>query len=80
MQGDQERGRHALWNFKNLNTPGSGTIEFRGLPGVHSAQETIHWILFAVGFLLLAEEEVCVLVYDLGQGEYAFDTFIGQIR
>ena len=66
-----------LWNFKNLETPGSGTIEFRGLPGVHSGQETIHWILFAVGFILLAVEEVCVLMYGLGRGECAFDTFIG---
>ena len=77
MQGDQEGGRYALWNFQNLKTHGIGTIEFRGLPGIHSAQETIHWILFAVGFVLLAEEEVRVLVYDLGPGECAFDTFPG---
>ena len=77
MQGHQEGARYALWNFQNLSTPGIGTIEFRGLPGIHSAQETIHWILFAVGFTLLAVKEVRALVYDLGQGECAFDKFIG---
>ena len=54
MQGDE---KYVLWNFRNI-TKAKGTIEFRGAPGVHSAQETYHWILFALGFVLLALEEV----------------------
>ncbi|KAL6719420.1 hypothetical protein ACLMJK_003660 [Lecanora helva] len=56
MQGGQDGSRNVLWNFKNLEGS-KGTIEFRGLPGIRSAEETIHWVLFAIGFLLLAEEE-----------------------
>lgn len=58
MQGDQEGNRRVLWNFSNVSS-GIGTVEFRGGPVLHSAHRTIHWILFAVGFILLATEEVC---------------------
>lgn len=51
-----------MWNFDNVD--GIGTIEFRGGPGLQSKSETIRWILFAVGFILLAIEEV----RDLGLG------------
>ena len=70
MQGDDSR--YVLWNFRNTLPGGSGTIEFRGIPGVHSGQETIHWILFAVGFILLALEEVSKLKdhRKSGRGRY----------
>lgn len=58
MQGDQEGNRRVLWNFSNVSS-GIGTVEFRGGPVLHTATRTIHWILFAVGFILLATEEVC---------------------
>ena len=58
MQGDEQGSRKALWNFKNLLPGSKGTIEFRGISGVHSGQETVDWILFALGFILLAIEEV----------------------
>ena len=58
MQGDQEGNRRVLWNFSNVSS-GIGTVEFRGGPVLHSATQTIHWILFAVGFILLAIERVC---------------------
>lgn len=68
MQGNEDGGRRVLWNFRNLLPSKSGTIEFRGISGVHSAQETIIWILFAVGFILLVSKEVCDLMncFDLG--------------
>ena len=60
MQGDQEGNRRVLWNFSNVKSNGRiGTVEFRGGPVLHTARSTIHWILFAVGFILLAIEEVC---------------------
>ena len=58
MQGDQEGNRRVLWNFSNLSN-GIGTVEFRGGPGLDDPNKTIHWILFALGFILLAMEEVC---------------------
>ena len=58
MQGDQEGNRRVLWNFGNLSN-GIGTVEFRGGPGLHDESKTIYWILFALGFILLAMEEVC---------------------
>ena len=59
MQGDQEGNRRVLWNFSNVRSSGGiGTIEFRGGPVLHTATRTIYWILFAVGFILLATEEV----------------------
>ena len=76
MQGNQDDGRYVLWNFRNL-VGGTGTIEFRGIPEIHSGQETIHWILFAVGFLLLAQEKVRTATYCLAEGADAIDTRIG---
>lgn len=64
MQGDQEGNRRVLWNFSNVSS-GIGTVEFRGGPGLHSQDKTIYWILFAVGFILLAIEEVCDLALDI---------------
>ena len=58
MQGGEEGSRRTLWNFQNLLPNETGTIEFRGISGVHSGQETVDWILFAIGFILLAIEEV----------------------
>ena len=58
MQGDQEGNRRVLWNFSNVSSD-IGTVEFRGGPMLYTADRTIHWILFAVGFILLAIEEVC---------------------
>ena len=59
MQGDQEDNRRVLWNFSNVrSSDGIGTIEFRGGPVLHTATRTIYWIEFAVGFILLATEEV----------------------
>ena len=58
MQGDQEGNRRVLWNFSNVSS-GIGTVEFRGGPVLHTATRTIHWILFAVGFILHAIERVC---------------------
>lgn len=71
MQGDQEGNRRVLWNFRNVcSSSRTGTIEFRGGPVLHTATSTIHWILFALGFILLAIEEVCDLplgsMLDLG--------------
>lgn len=57
MQGVQNGNRRVLWNFDNVSDR-TGTIEFRGGPGLHDKRETIRWILFAVGFILLAIEEV----------------------
>ena len=78
MQGDQEGHRKVLWNFSNVSSSGIGTVEFRGGPVLHDAVETIWWILFAIGFILLAIEEVCDLplgsMLDLG----AVDTPLGQ--
>ena len=60
MQGDQEGNRRVLWNFSNIRSNSrTGTIEFRGGPVLHTTASTIYWILFAVGFILLATEEVC---------------------
>ena len=59
MQGDQAGNRRVLWNFDNVRSGGIGTVEFRGGPVLHNATQTIHWILFAVGFILLAIDEVC---------------------
>ena len=60
MQGDQEGNRKVLWNFSNVKSSGRlGTIEFRGGPALHSMASTIDWILFTLGFILLATEEVC---------------------
>ena len=57
MQGDQEGNRRVLWNFSNVSSR-IGTVEFRGGPVLHTAAQTIHWILFAVSFLMLATKEV----------------------
>ena len=79
MQGKHNRSKYVLWNFQNLQNPDKNkeTIEFRGIPGVHSDQETIHWILFAVGFVLLAEEEVCHPMDHFVHVGYAVDIPIG---
>ena len=70
MQGDQEGNRRVLWNFSNVSSGRIGTVEFRGGPVLHDAHETIWWILFALGFILLAIDEVCDLplgsMLDLG--------------
>ncbi|KAL9068855.1 MAG: hypothetical protein Q9161_005942 [Pseudevernia consocians] len=57
MQGDQDGNRRVLWNFDNVCSGRIGTVEFRGGPVLHTPDRTIHWILFAVGFILLATQE-----------------------
>jgi hypothetical protein len=54
--------RFVVWNFCNTLTNGSGTIEFRGAPGVRDAQSTKLWVAFAVSFIdmLLVETTVCL--------------------
>ena len=59
MQGDERR---VLWNFRNTAQDGIGTIEFRGGPQLHTSEETMRWILFAVGFVQLALDQVCNLL------------------
>ena len=56
MQGEERR---VIWNFRNIVPNGIGTVEFRGGPQLHTSQETIRWIMFAVGFIELALNEVC---------------------
>ena len=75
MQGTQEGNRKVLWNFDNV-CGAKGTIEFRGGPGLHSQGETVFWILFAVGFILLAIEEVRGLPLLIVE-KSAIDTPIG---
>lgn len=59
MQGTGDDNRRVLWNFANV-TPGlTGTIEFRGGPALHNVSDTVAWVLFTLGFIMLALYEVC---------------------
>ncbi|KAF9777238.1 hypothetical protein IL306_004486 [Fusarium sp. DS 682] len=47
---DPKQERYVLWNFDNI-CRGSGTIEFRGGPGLRGPVKTRRWISFVVAFI-----------------------------
>lgn len=49
-------GRYVLWNFENIVSNKSGTIEFRGGRGLRGEFRTKRWITFAVCFLHIVKE------------------------
>ena len=76
MQGDSDRSRYVLWNLENIIGQ-SGTIEFRGIPETHSGQEVVLWVLFAIGFILHAQEQVCSLLCFSKPDQCATDRSLG---
>lgn len=47
------KDRYVLWNFDNVLPGSSGTIEFRGGPGLRGPALTKRWISFVVAFIHL---------------------------
>lgn len=48
-----KKDRYVLWNFDNVLPESSGTIEFRGGPGLRGPVLTKRWIAFVVAFIHL---------------------------
>jgi Putative amidoligase enzyme len=46
--------RTFAWNFKNLLSGGSGTVEYRRPPGVQNANACIYWVRLAIAFVKAA--------------------------
>lgn len=51
--GDPQADRRVLWNFDNICPRKSGSIEFRGAPGLKNAEETRKWCTFTTAFVKL---------------------------
>ncbi|KAI1740847.1 putative amidoligase enzyme-domain-containing protein [Xylaria scruposa] len=52
--------RNVLWNFDNVLSGRSGSIEFRGGPGLRGPTETHMWISFVLAFIHLCLDKVSV--------------------
>ncbi|KAI2638790.1 putative amidoligase enzyme-domain-containing protein [Hypomontagnella submonticulosa] len=48
-----KKDRYVLWNFDNVVPYGSGSIEFRGGPGLRGPTKTKRWISFVIAFIHL---------------------------
>lgn len=48
---EPKQERYVLWNFDNVFGSGSGSIEFRGGPGLRGPVKTKRWISFVVAFI-----------------------------
>ncbi|RKK11799.1 hypothetical protein BFJ66_g2115 [Fusarium oxysporum f. sp. cepae] len=48
---EPKQERYVLWNFDNIFGGGSGSIEFRGGPGLRGPVKTKRWISFVVSFI-----------------------------
>ncbi|KAI1749941.1 putative amidoligase enzyme-domain-containing protein [Xylaria castorea] len=57
----QRSDRHVLWNFDNILPGRSGSIEFRGGPGLTGPAKTHIWISFVVAFIHLCLYQVSAL-------------------
>lgn len=56
--GGSQHTRHALWNFSNIVSGKSGTIEFRGASGFRDSASTRRWVSFVVAFIHLCLSKV----------------------
>jgi hypothetical protein len=61
MQGGSKpkEDRYVLWNFDNILPGRSGTVEFRGGPGLRDPVRTKWWISVVVALVHLCLSQVC---------------------
>ncbi|TDZ54330.1 hypothetical protein CTRI78_v006382 [Colletotrichum trifolii] len=50
--------RRVLWNFDHVVSGGSGTVEFRGGPGLRDTVQTKRWVSFVLAFVHLCLTKV----------------------
>jgi hypothetical protein len=58
MQGTSQGARYVVWNFKNIASGRSGTIEFRGGRHLRGPNRSFWWITFTIVFISLALKKV----------------------
>lgn len=76
MQKGQGHNRHVLWNFDNTYDNGSGSVEFRGAPGVTNGEDTVAWALFTIGFVNMCLTRVCRLSPLLPLASYLWEDIV----
>lgn len=65
---EPKKDRYVLWNFDNARPGKSGSVEFRGGPGIRDSEQTKTWVSFVVAFIHLCLSQVCIcLLYHLSQ-------------
>lgn len=56
--GGSQHTRRVLWNFDNIVSGKSGTVEFRGASGFRDSASTKQWVSFVVAFIHLCLSKV----------------------
>lgn len=57
---EPKKDRYVLWNFDNARPGKSGSVEFRGGPGIRDSEQTKTWVSFVVAFIHLCLSQVCI--------------------